>query len=695
MEHHHEKNGRTATHVHRHESAHGEHPHEHHAGPTGQMMDHDGHDKHAGHSPQMFRDRFFVSLLLTLPILYGAQLFQQWLGYRAVQFAGSEWITPVLAIGIFFDGGWPFVKGAQRELAARQPGMMTLIALAITVAFTYSIAVSLGLQGMPFYWELATLVDVMLLGHWMEMLSIQSASRALEHLASLVPPIAHRVTDRGTEDTPVSELGEGDVVLVRPGEQVPVDGVVGDGTSSVNEAFLTGESRPVAKERGDEIVAGSVNGEGALRIQVTRTGERTTLSQMMRLVHEAQASRSRFQALADRAAYWLTLIAIGSGAATAASWDAAGREIAFVVERAVTVLVIACPHALGLAVPLVIVNATSLSASNGILVRNREAFERARDLRMVAFDKTGTLTEGRFVVRGVYADGPGEQEALRLAVGLEASSEHPLARAVVEEGERRGVRTAAVADFRAVAGKGVEGRLDGALYRAGRPEWAGEMGLGVGEAAKKGLDEAAARGESVIALMDESRVLAILALADRVRESAREAVRRPTEMAVQVVMVTGDADAVAKTVAEELGIPRVYARVLPQDKSRTVLELRPEGPVAFVGDGINDAPALLAADLGVAIGAGTNVAIESADLVLVENDPVDIVRALRLAKATYRKMVQNLFWATGYNAVAIPIAAGVLSAWRILLSPAAGALLMSLSTVIVAVNAMLLRRVRL
>lgn len=695
MEHHHEKTSHAEAHVHRHESMAGGHRHEHHAEPTGQMMDHGGHDKHAGHSPEMFRNRFFVSLVLTLPILYFEHLFQQWFGYRAVQFPGSAWIIPVLAIVIYFYGGWPFVQGARRELAARQPGMMTLVALAITVAFTYSIAVSLGLPGMPFYWELATLVDVMLLGHWMEMLSIQGASRALDHLASLVPPIAHRVTDRGTEDVPVSELREGDVVLVRPGEQVPVDGVVKDGTSTVNEAFLTGESRPVTKERDDEVVAGSVNGEGALRVHVTRTGERTTLNQMMRLVRDAQASRSRFQALADRAAYWLTLMAIGAGAATAASWAAAGREIAFVVERAVTVLVIACPHALGLAVPLVIVNATALSASNGILVRNREAFERARDLKIVAFDKTGTLTEGRFVVRGVYADGPGEQEALRLAVGLEASSEHPLARAVVGEGERRGVRTAAVTDFRAVAGKGVEGRLDGALYRAGRPEWAGEMGLGVGGAAKKGLDEAAARGESVIALMDESRVLAILALADRVRESAREAVRRLKEMGVQVVMVTGDAEAVAKTVAQELGIERYHARVLPQDKSRIVRELRREGPVAFVGDGINDAPALLEADLGVAIGAGTNVAIESADLVLVENDPLDVVRALRLAKATYRKMVQNLFWATGYNTVAIPIAAGVLYAWRILLSPAAGALLMSLSTVIVAVNAMLLRRIRL
>ncbi|TMJ05768.1 MAG: copper-translocating P-type ATPase [Bacillati bacterium ANGP1] len=695
MEHHHEKAGRTETHVHRHESAHDGHPHEHHAGPAGQQMDHGGHEKHAGHSPEMFRNRFFVSLVLTVPILYYEHLFQQWFGYRAMQFPGSEWITPVLAVVIFFYGGWPFVEGARRELAARQPGMMTLVALAISVAFTYSIAVSLGLAGMPFYWELATLVDVMLLGHWMEMLSIQGASRALEHLALLVPPIAHRVTDRGTEDVSISELREGDVVLVRPGEQVPVDGVVEDGTSSVNEAFLTGESRPVMKERGNEVVAGAVNGEGALRVHVTRTGERTTLNQMMRLVRDAQASRSRFQALADRAAYWLTLVALGAGAATAASWAAAGREIAFVVERAVTVLVIACPHALGLAVPLVIVNATSLSASNGILVRNREAFERARDLRIVAFDKTGTLTEGRFVVRGIYADGSGEEEALRLAAGLEASSEHPLARAVVEEGQRRGVRGIAVTDFRAVAGKGVEGRLDGAVYRAGRPEWAEEMGIGVGEAAKRGLSEAAARGESVIALMDKSRMLAVIVLADRVRDSAREAVRQLKEMGVQVVMVTGDAEAVAKTVAQDLRIERYHARVLPQDKSRIVRELRREGPVAFVGDGINDAPALLEADLGVAIGAGTNVAIESADLVLVENDPLDVVRALRLSKATYGKMVQNLFWAAGYNAVAIPMAAGVLSPWRILLSPAAGALLMSLSTVIVAVNAMLLRRVRL
>lgn len=709
MERDHEKTSHVETHVHRHESVQGEHTHEHHMRPVDQGMnqrkhgmDHSkhgmdpgGHDRHSGHSPQMFRNRFFVNLLLTFPILYYGHLFQRWFGYQAQQFPGSEWITPVIATVIFIYGGRPFIEGARRELAARQPGMMTLVALAITVAFAYSISVTLGLPGNPFYWELATLVDVMLLGHWMEMLSIQSASRALNHLASLVPPTAHRVTASGTEDVPISELRQDDLVLVRPGEQVSVDGVVAEGASSVNEAFLTGESQPVVKERGNEVVAGSVNGEGALRVRVTRTGERTTLSQMMRLVHEAQASRSRYQTLADRAAYWLTLTAIGAGTATAAAWIAAGRETVFVIERAVTVLVIACPHALGLAVPLVIVNATTLSASHGILVRNREAFERAWNLRTVAFDKTGTLTEGRFLVRGIYANGRGEEEALRLAASLEASSEHPLARAVLEEGQRRGVRGATVTEFRAVAGKGVEGRLDGVLYRVGRPEWAEEMRLGVDGAAKRGLSETAARGESVIALMDESRVLAVLALADRVRDSAREAVRRLKEMGVQVVMVTGDAGAVAKTVAQELGIERYYARVLPQDKSLIVREMRRGGPVAFVGDGINDAPALLEADLGVAIGAGTNVAIESADLVLVENDPLDVVRVLRLAKVTYGKMVQNLFWATGYNTVALPLAAGIAYRWGLFLSPAVGALFMSLSTVIVAVNAMLMRRIRL
>ncbi len=651
------------------------------------------HEGHAGHSPEMFRDRFFVSLILTLPIVYYSDVFQHLLGYQAMRFPGADWVTPVVAIAVYVYGGRVFVFGARDELAARAPGMMTLVALAITVAFVYSLAVSLGLAGMPFYWELATLIDVMLLGHWMEMLSIQGAGRALEHLAALIPPVAHRFSGQATEDVPVAELHEGDLILIRPGEQIPADGVVATGASSVNEAFLTGESRPVTKAQGDEAVAGAVNGEGALQVRITRTGEGTTLSQIMRLVQEAQASRSRFQGLADRAAYWLTIVAITVGTVTFVGWLTAGHsDLTFAVTRAVTVLVIACPHALGLAIPLVILIATTLSARNGILVRNREAFERARDLKVVAFDKTGTLTEGRFGVRAVRTEGLTEGAALAAAASLEAMSEHPLGRAIVDEAANRHATLSPVDGFRAVPGKGVEGQITGRIYRVGRPEWAQELGIAWPAAPRSAMADAESRGESVIALMDDHRVLAVFALADRVREGAQEAVRRLRAMRVDSVMITGDAEAVARTVAQDLGIARYYARVLPQDKARIVRELQAGGtPTAFVGDGINDAPALLEADLGVAIGAGTNVTIESADLVLVENDPLDIARAIAISRATYTKMVQNLFWATGYNAVAIPLAAGAASAWGLVLSPAVGALLMSLSTVVVAVNAMLMR----
>jgi P-type Cu2+ transporter len=657
---------------------------------------HAGHDKHAGHTPEMFRDRFWLSLLLTLPILYFDLHFQEWFGYTAPQFPGSHWVQPVLSIVLYWYGGGVFVQGAWRELKARQPGMMTLIGLAISVAFLYSLAVSAGLlRGMPLYWELATLIVIMLLGHWIEMASVQGASRALEHLAALVPATAHRLVGERIEDVPVTELQVNDRVLVRPGEQIPIDGVVLEGASNVNEAFLTGESRPVPKEPGAEVIAGAVNGEGALVVEVRRTGEATTLSQIQRLVAEAQRARSRFQALADRAAYWLTLIALGAGSLTLVAWLLLGFTPEFALTRMVAVMVIACPHALGLAIPLVIVNATALSAQNGILVRNREAFERARDTQVVAFDKTGTLTEGQFGVRAVYVDGLKEEEALRIAIALETRSEHPLAEALVREAEQRRLRTPPAEDVKAVPGRGVEGHLNGALYRVGRPEWAGELGLSLSPPLRRGLDEAEARGESVIALMDSKRVLALFALADRVRASAKAAVAQLQRMQITPVMVTGDAEAVARTVAQELGIERYYARVLPQDKARIVRELKRQGQTSFVGDGINDAPALQEADLGVAIGAGTNVAIESADLVLVESDPLDVVAALRLSRATYRKMVQNLLWATGYNAVALPLAAGVAYAWGILLSPAVGAILMSVSTVIVALNAMLLRRLRL
>lgn len=644
----------------------------------------------------MFRDRLWFSLALTVPILYLSEQMQEWFGYEAVDFPGVEWVNPVLATVLFFYAGDVFLKGGWREIRFRRPGMMTLISIAITVAYGYSLAVSLGLDGEPFYWELATLLDVMLLGHWMEMRSVQSASKALDELAAMVPSVAHRLVDGAVEDVPVGSLTEGDTILIRPGEQVPVDGVITDGASSMNEAFLTGESRPVPKIEGDEVVSGAVNGEGALTVTVTRTGDDTTLSQIMRLVADAQASRSRFQVLADRAAFWLTIIAIGVATPTLVAWLVFGTSgVTFAVARAVTVLVIACPHALGLAIPLVNVNATAISARNGILVRNREAFERGRSIRFVAFDKTGTLTEGKFVVARTTADGIDEGEAISMAAAIEASSEHPLAAAIVADAERRGVPRLAGSDVVAVPGQGLEGQVNGRRIRVGRPEWTDQLGVEVSAPLRHALQVADDRGESAVILMDGSHALAVMALADEVRAGARDSIEQLRALGVSPVMITGDAEAVAATVAAELGIERYHARVLPADKARLVGELKGEGPTAFVGDGINDAPALLQADLGVAIGAGTNVAIESADLILVDNEPQDVARALRLSHATNRKMRQNLGWATGYNTVAIPLAAGVAAPLGILLDPAIGALFMSLSTVIVAINAMLLRRVDL
>jgi len=659
--------------------------------------EHEGHDKHEGHSPEMFRDRLWVSLALTVPILYFSTQIQEWFGYQAATFTGDQWVNPILATVLFFYAGIVFLRGGYRELRDRVPGMMTLISIAITVAYAYSLAVSLGLDGKPFYWELATLLDVMLLGHWIEMRSIQSASRALEHLASMVPSVAHRIGTSGSvEDVPVVDLVDGDLILIRPGEQVPADGDIVEGASSVNEAFLTGESRPVPKQIGDEAVAGAVNGEGALTVQVTRTGDATTLSQIMRLVEEAQASRSRFQALADRAAFWLTIIAVGVSLPTLIAWLVFGAGgVTFAVARAVTVLVIACPHALGLAIPLVNMNATSLSARNGILVRNREAFERGRNIRFVAFDKTGTLTEGRFVVSAVQAAGLSEDQVLSAAASLERSSEHPLAAAIVEAAQDRQLEIKSGHEVIAVPGYGLEGRVNGRPLRVGRPEWAKELGVEVPGPLAAALEQADGRGESAVVIMDDHRTVGVISLADKVRDSARHTMERLRELDVTPVMITGDAEAVAAAVAGELGIDRFYARVLPADKARIVRELTAEGPTAFVGDGINDAPALLEANLGVAIGAGTNVAIESADLVLVDDDPSDVARALVLSRATHRKMIQNLAWATGYNTIAIPLAAGVAVSAGILLNPAVGALFMSLSTVIVAINAMLLRRLQL
>ncbi len=674
------------------------------AGHPGHVAGHDSgtnhdavsHDKHQGHTPQMFRDRLWVSLLLTVPILYFSEQIQIWFGYEAVDFPGSDWVNPVLATFLYFYAGSVFLRGGYREVKARRPGMMTLISIAISVAYFYSLAVSFGLDGDPFYWELATLLVVMLLGHWIEMRSVQAASTALHDLAGMVPATALRISGDSVEEVDVASLVDGDHILIRPGSQVPADGIVVDGRSTINEAFLTGESRPVPKGPDDEAVAGGINGEGALTVRVTRTGDATTLSQIMRLVEDAQASRSQYEVLADRAALWLVVVAVGVAVPTFLAWSILGTAgTTYAIARAVTVLVIACPHALGLAIPLVNMNATTIAARNGILVRNREAFERGRNVQFVAFDKTGTLTEGRFVMSEITDLHGDEDASLALAAAVEQSSEHPLADAIVEAARQRDGTISSASSVVAVPGHGLEGVVDGRTIRIGRPEWADEATDRLPDRLMEAIAHADHRGESALVLMVDQQPRAVITVADKIRASARATVDRLHRLGVAPVMISGDAEATVSTVATELGIERYFSRVLPGDKSRIVRDLKEEGAVAFVGDGINDAPALLEANVGLAIGAGTNVAVESADLVLVDDDPSDVVRVLLLSNATRRKMVQNLIWATGYNVGAIPLAAGVAVSAGIVLSPAIGALLMSVSTVVVAVNAMLLRRVDL
>jgi Cu2+-exporting ATPase len=662
---------------------------------------HGGHDQHAGHSVAMFRDKFWLSLAFTIPILIWGHMLPRLLGYVPPQLPGAPLIPPVLGTAVFLYGGRPFIEGAWHELRARLPGMMTLIALAITVAFVFSLAVTLGYRGMPLWEELATLVTIMLLGHWIEMRSIAQARGALAELAKLLPDMAVRIVREGAgereEDVPVAVLRPGDVALVRPGARIPVDGVVADGHSRVNESMITGESRPVEKHPGDRVIAATVNDAGSLRVQVTGTGEQTMLAGIMRLVEQAQQSRSRAQALADRAAFWLTLVAIGAGALTFVGWLAAGADAAFAVERLVTVLVIACPHALGLAVPLVIAISTTLGARNGLLVRDRRGLEEARLLTMVVFDKTGTLTLGEHRVVGMRtAGGLTEPEALRLAAALEQDAEHPVARAVVASARDRGLEIPRAGGFEAIPGHGVQGIVDGRRLAVGGPNLLGRLGAKLPAEFAGFTETAATQGQGVIHLLEGEDVLAAFAVADAIRPESPEAIRRLHDLGIEVAMLTGDAKSVADAVARQLGIDTVLAQVLPEEKAAKIQELQRQGKrVAMVGDGVNDAPALVTADVGIAIGAGTDVAVEAGDIVLVRSDPRDVPRIIALSRVSYRKMVQNLWWASGYNIVAIPLAAGVLARAGILLSPAAGAVLMSLSTVIVAVNAQLLRRTRL
>lgn len=653
---------------------------------------------HTGHGDMVadFRRRFWVSLVLTIPVLALSPMVRDFAGQgMAPLFAGEEWVALALSTIIYFWGGWPFLKGAMPEIRSGRPGMMTLVALAISTAYFYSAAVTFGLPGgEPFYWELATLVTIMLLGHWLEMRSVLGASRALEELVRLLPDTALRVLPGGqTEEVAVSLLVAGDRMVIRPGGKVPVDGTILEGASSFNEAMLTGESKPVTRTVGETVIGGAVNGEGAVTIAVKATGEATYLSQVIAMVKAAQESRSRTQDLATRAATVLTWIAITVGIASFAYWNWAGESVTFALERMVTVMVIACPHALGLAVPLVVAVSTSLSANSGLLIRDRAAFERARDLNAVVFDKTGTLTKGRFGISDlVLLDTGDEVSALRMAASVESHSQHPIAQGIVAEARAREIDFPAPEGLHSITGSGVTARVDGQEVAIVSPGHLRRQNTPIADPRLTALEEA---GKTVVALVVGGKPQALLALADIVRPESRDVVARLKAKGVRSIMMTGDAEGVAKSVASELGLDEYFAQVLPDQKAARIRELRGRGlRVAMVGDGVNDAPALVEADLGIAIGAGTDVAVESADVVLVRSDPRDVEAILGLSRATYAKMVQNLIWATGYNAFAIPMAAGITFGTGFLMTPAVGAIFMSASTIIVAINAQLLRRYR-
>jgi Cu2+-exporting ATPase len=669
-------------------------PHASHEGHGGNAR----HDKHAGHSVNMFRDKFWVSLALTIPVVIYSSMIQHWLGFTPPSFPGSDYLPLVLGTIIFFYGGFVFIQGAVAELRSRQPGMMTLIALAIVVAYTYSVVNTFFLHGMDFFWDLSTLIVIMLLGHWLEMASVSGAQGALQELAKLLPDTAELVDGEASREVPVSQLAVGSVVRVRPGAKVPADGVVVQGRSSVDEAMITGESKAVGKTVGDQVIAGTINSDGALLVRVTKVGEQTALAGIMRLVAEAQASKSRAQLLADKAAGWLFYVALVAGFLTLVAWHfIAQTDTNFTFERVVTVFVIACPHALGLAVPLVTSISTSLAARNGLLVRDRAALERAKDIDVVLFDKTGTLTKGEQGVVDVWPEtGQGAETVLSLAAGVEAESEHIIAQAIVRTARERQVEPAAVSEFKALAGRGVEAVVEGRTTYVGGPQLLAAQRLILSPALQARAAQAGNEGKTVVYVVREGTVVGALTLADVIRPESHEAVARLRALGVRVAMLTGDSQAVAQYVARELGIDEYFPEVLPEHKADKVKALQRDGStVAMVGDGVNDAPALTQADLGIAIGAGTDVAIESAGIILARSDPRDVVKIIRLSRATYAKMVQNLVWGAGYNVAAIPLAAGVLAPVGFILPPVLGAVVMSLSTIIVAFNAQLLRRLRL
>ena len=660
-------------------------------------MAHGEHDKHAGHKTSSFLTKFWITLALTVPIFFYSEMAMMVFKIRAPQFEGSQYILLALGSIVFFYCGWIFLGSAYRELKAKMPGMMTLIAIAITAAYVYSFFSILSGANHDLLFELSSLIAIMLLGHWIEMRSVQGAQGALKELAKLLPDLAEVIRGNTTEIIPLSQLKIGDIVLVKPGSKVPADGKIVEGRSDVNESIITGESKPVEKKNGDTVIAGSINGDGTLKVQIEKIGGNTFLAGITRLVANAQASKSRMQMLSDRAAFYLTIIAIAGGAITFIAWLLAKAGISVATERMVAVLVITCPHALGLAVPLVASISTTMAARNGLLIKERSALESARNINVVLFDKTGTLTKGEFGIDTIVPNqGVSDEQILKTAASINRESEHPLAKAMVNEAKNRKIELLAVKDFNRVAGKGAKGLIENSEVFVGNDSFLTEHNISIPREYKNKIDILSKQGKTVIHVIADKKLLGSIALVDVIREESREAIKTLKALGVKTAMVTGDSEDVASWVSKELGIDEYFAKVMPDGKAEKVKLLQSKGQkVAMVGDGVNDAPALTQADLGIAIGAGTNVAIESAGIILVRNDPRDIPKIFNLSRLTYNKMVQNLFWATGYNVVAIPLAAGVLAFKGIILAPWLAAVFMSVSTVIVAFNAVLLRRRKL
>ncbi|MFO7658355.1 MAG: copper-translocating P-type ATPase [Bacteroidales bacterium] len=679
----HSEHNRTAKHNH-HENLQNQNHDEH------QQNDNGSHN-HSGHHALMvqdFRKRFWVSLVVTFPILLLSPMIQGLLGYN-ISFTYSGYVLFALSAFVYFYGGWPFLSGLSEELKKKQPGMMTLIAVAITVAFGYSSATTFGLEGKKFFWELATLIDIMLLGHWIEMKSVMGASRSLQKLVEMMPAVAHLIKDRDTKDVKVGELKKDDLVLVRPGEKIPVDGIITEGESSVNESMVTGESKPVNKGKDNNVIGGTINGNGSLKIQVQQVGDEAYLSKVINMVREAQNKKSKTQHLADRIAFWLTIIALTVGFGTLATWLILGQPFVFAMERMASVMVITCPHALGLAVPLVVAISTSISAQKGLLIRNRTAFENSRKISLLAFDKTGTLTKGNFGVTrfGALNNNYKDRDILELAGALEAKSEHPLAVGIMHKIKEENINVPEADNFNAITGKGIEAEVENKKVKVVSPGYLKEQNIEIPDKAYKNEQE------TVVFVLVDNKLAGFIAMADEIREESYEAVKILRKIGMKLYMMTGDNEKVAKSVSDELGLDGYFAGILPDQKLEKVKEFQQQGEfVAMTGDGINDAPALATADVGIAVGSGTDVAAETADIILVNSNPKDIAFLVLFGKETHKKMIQNFIWATGYNVVAIPLAAGVLYNAGILINPALGAVLMSLSTIVVAINAQLLKR---